>query len=200
MSPHDLKAEIARWFDKAMAARMAVSVQSFSYKRGIPRGVDMVFDCRFPANPHWVAELRPLDGRDPAVAAYVQPIPALCRVLTIGCKSFAVPASRPSGRGQGASVHRLWLYRRATPVGCSGRKTRANCLPKRAGRCQNGTGNWNAGPAQCSHRPQRPVNEGGERLIGIVIVAHGGLAREYLSAVEHVVGRQDGVRRDLDRG
>ena len=38
------------------------------------------------------------------------------------------------------------------------------------------------------------MNEGGERLIGIVIVAHGGLAREYLSAVEHVVGRQDGVR------
>jgi mannose PTS system EIIA component len=31
-------------------------------------------------------------------------------------------------------------------------------------------------------------------VIGIVIVAHGGLAREYLSAVEHVVGRQDGVR------
>jgi mannose PTS system EIIA component len=31
-------------------------------------------------------------------------------------------------------------------------------------------------------------------LIGIVIVAHGGLAREYLSAVEHVVGPQDGVR------
>jgi PTS system mannose-specific IIA component len=31
-------------------------------------------------------------------------------------------------------------------------------------------------------------------LIGIVIVAHGGLAREYLSAVEHVVGKQDGMR------
>jgi mannose PTS system EIIA component len=31
-------------------------------------------------------------------------------------------------------------------------------------------------------------------LIGIVIVAHGGLAREYLAAVEHVVGPQDGVR------
>lgn len=31
-------------------------------------------------------------------------------------------------------------------------------------------------------------------MIGIVIVAHGGLAREYLAAVEHVVGRQDGVR------
>lgn len=31
-------------------------------------------------------------------------------------------------------------------------------------------------------------------MIGIVIVAHGGLAREYLSAVEHVVGRQPGIR------
>lgn len=31
-------------------------------------------------------------------------------------------------------------------------------------------------------------------MIGIVIVAHGGLAREYLAAMEHVVGRQDGVR------
>lgn len=30
-------------------------------------------------------------------------------------------------------------------------------------------------------------------MIGIVIVAHGGLAREYLSAVEHVVGKQDGM-------
>lgn len=31
-------------------------------------------------------------------------------------------------------------------------------------------------------------------MIGIVIVAHGGLAQEYLSAVEHVVGKQDGMR------
>jgi len=31
-------------------------------------------------------------------------------------------------------------------------------------------------------------------LIGIVIVAHGGLAREYLAAMEHVVGSQNGIR------
>ncbi len=42
-------------------------------------------------------------------------------------------------------------------------------------------------------------------MIGIVIVAHGGLAREYLAAVEHVVGRQTGIRaiaidEDHDRG
>lgn len=43
-----------------------------------------------------------------------------------------------------------------------------------------------------SHMTATQVN--GEPLIGIVIVAHGGLAREYLSAVEHVVGHQDGIR------
>jgi len=71
MSPHDLKAELVRWFDKSAAARMAVSVQSFSYKRGIPRGVDMIFDCRFLRNPHWDAELREKDGRDAEVIDYI---------------------------------------------------------------------------------------------------------------------------------
>ena len=42
-------------------------------------------------------------------------------------------------------------------------------------------------------------------MIGIVIVAHGGLAKEYLAAVEHVVGQQSGIRAisieaDHDRG
>ncbi|MBE1291103.1 MAG: PTS fructose transporter subunit IIA [Shimia sp.] len=42
-------------------------------------------------------------------------------------------------------------------------------------------------------------------MIGIVIVAHGGLANEYLAAMEHVVGAQNGVdaitiEPDHDRG
>lgn len=71
MTPHDLKADIARWFDQGRSARLAVSVQSFSYKRGVPRGVDMIFDCRFLTNPHWVAGLRDRDGRDPDVQAHI---------------------------------------------------------------------------------------------------------------------------------
>ena len=71
MSPHDLKAEIAQWFDQSRSAALAVSVQSFSYKRGAPRGVDMIFDCRFLRNPHWEAALRALDGRDDAVLDYI---------------------------------------------------------------------------------------------------------------------------------
>ncbi|OJY33751.1 MULTISPECIES: RNase adapter RapZ [Gemmobacter] len=71
MSPHDLKAEIAEWFRGEGAPGLAVSLQSFSYKRGVPRGLDMIFDCRFLNNPHWQPELRALDGRNPQVAAYV---------------------------------------------------------------------------------------------------------------------------------
>ncbi|MBV0913190.1 RNase adapter RapZ [Anianabacter salinae] len=71
LSPHDLRDEVTRWFDTAPDARLAVSVQSFSFKRGIPRGMDMVFDCRFLRNPHWDAALRPLDGRAAEVHDYI---------------------------------------------------------------------------------------------------------------------------------
>jgi UPF0042 nucleotide-binding protein len=75
LTHHDLKAEIASRFDAGPGGRMSVSLQSFSYKRGLPRGVDMVFDCRFLANPHWQPGLRALDGRDPAVEAFVRADP-----------------------------------------------------------------------------------------------------------------------------
>ncbi len=71
LTPYDLKAEVGHWFGQGATQSLAISVQSFSYKRGLPRGMDMVFDCRFLANPYWVAELRDKDGRDPAVAAHV---------------------------------------------------------------------------------------------------------------------------------
>lgn len=72
MTPHDLKAEVERWYADKDARKMSVMIQSFSYKRGVPRGVDMVFDCRFLRNPHWEPALRSLDGRDQAVRAYVE--------------------------------------------------------------------------------------------------------------------------------
>jgi len=75
LTPHQLRAEIAQRFAPPSGQPMALSVQSFSYKRGLPRGVDMVFDCRFLANPHWEPALRPLDGRDPQIGAYVQQDP-----------------------------------------------------------------------------------------------------------------------------
>jgi len=71
MSPHELKSEILDWFAGAgdPQKRLALSIQSFSYKRGLPRGVDMIFDCRFLRNPHWTPALRDRDGRDAEVVA-----------------------------------------------------------------------------------------------------------------------------------
>jgi UPF0042 nucleotide-binding protein len=69
LTPHELRDEMRRWFDTEGGGRMAISIHSFSYKRGIPRAVDTVFDCRFLRNPHWDEALRVLDGRsDPGVA------------------------------------------------------------------------------------------------------------------------------------
>jgi UPF0042 nucleotide-binding protein len=72
LTPHDLRREIEQSFKTQLGTRLAVSMLSFSYKRGMPRGADMVFDCRFLRNPHWEPELRTLDGRDKAVANYVE--------------------------------------------------------------------------------------------------------------------------------
>ncbi len=71
LSPHDLRAEIDRWFGTAEGRNLGVTLHSFSYKRGLPRGMDIVMDCRFLRNPHWDADLRARDGRDRDVAAYV---------------------------------------------------------------------------------------------------------------------------------
>jgi len=75
LTPHQLRAEVAQWFAPKAGVPMALSVQSFSYKRGLPRGVDMVFDCRFLANPHWEPALRAFDGRTPAVVEHIEADP-----------------------------------------------------------------------------------------------------------------------------
>jgi UPF0042 nucleotide-binding protein len=75
LSPHDLRAEIARWFGAPEGGMLGVTLHSFSYKRGLPRGMDIVMDCRFLRNPHWDQDLRARDGRDATVAAYVMQDP-----------------------------------------------------------------------------------------------------------------------------
>jgi UPF0042 nucleotide-binding protein len=56
---------------RALGQRLAVTFTSFGFKHGQVRDADLVFDVRFLPNPHYVDELRPLTGRDPAVVAHV---------------------------------------------------------------------------------------------------------------------------------
>ena len=71
MTVHDLRAEIDAAYSDEEGRFLGVTVHSFSYKRGLPRGVDIILDCRFLQNPHWEEALRPLDGRDPRVQEFV---------------------------------------------------------------------------------------------------------------------------------
>jgi len=72
----ELRSLVNGQFRLADAPGLAVSVLSFSYRRGLPREADLVFDVRFLANPHYVDALRPLTGRDPGVGAHIAADPA----------------------------------------------------------------------------------------------------------------------------
>lgn len=70
---HQLRDRLRELFadDAGAHTKLQTSVVSFGYKHGLPLDVDMVLDCRFLPNPHWVEALRPLTGADPHVRDYV---------------------------------------------------------------------------------------------------------------------------------
>lgn len=100
LNVHQLREEVETWFAPKGGRHLAVSIESFSYKRGLPRGLDMVFDCRFLANPYWRPELRAADGRHPDVAHYVQSgttyLPFFERVMDL--LTLLLPAFRAEGK------------------------------------------------------------------------------------------------------
>ena len=77
LTVHDLRDRIRELFDDGVAdGLMRTTVESFGYKHGLPRDVDLVLDCRFLPNPHWIDELRPLTGCDEPVRDFVLSRPA----------------------------------------------------------------------------------------------------------------------------
>jgi len=71
LSVHELRRLVEGHFRLEGDRGLRVFVTSFSFRRGLPRDADLVFDVRFLANPHYQPDLRPLSGRDPPVAAWV---------------------------------------------------------------------------------------------------------------------------------
>lgn len=119
LNVHQLRAEIERWFSPCDGTTLALSIHSFSYKRGLPRGVDMVYDCRFLKNPHWEPNLRELDGRNPKVSQYVATdarfTPFFDRVLDL--TRFLLPAYVDEGKSH-----------LSIAFGCTGGKHRSVAL------------------------------------------------------------------------
>ncbi len=72
LSSADLRRILSGTFALGAYVGPRVFVTSFGFRYGLPREADLVFDVRFLRNPHYVEALRPMDGRDKAVAAYVK--------------------------------------------------------------------------------------------------------------------------------
>ena len=82
LTVHELRSFIQKAFvGDPESAGMVISATSFGYKFGTPHDVDLLFDVRFLANPHFVPELKGKTGSAPAVAAYIEKDPETSRFL-----------------------------------------------------------------------------------------------------------------------
>ena len=71
LNVHQLEKRTSEIFAAGMLSSLRINVLSFGYKYGIPVDSDLVLDCRFIPNPHWILELRPLNGLDAPVSEKV---------------------------------------------------------------------------------------------------------------------------------
>lgn len=78
----DLKRLLAGRFALDRQSGIAISVVSFSFRRGLPREADLVFDVRFLDNPHYDPVLRPLSGEDEPVGAMIAADPVFPTFFT----------------------------------------------------------------------------------------------------------------------
>jgi len=117
-SIHDLRRLIQeRFMAKDQACHgMRVHVISFGFKYGVPAEADLVFDLRFLPNPYFVPELRPLSGKDAAVADYVlKDEPGLTfKQKLLDFLQYILPLYAAEGR-----------YRIAVAIGCTGGRHRS---------------------------------------------------------------------------
>ncbi|MEM7041588.1 MAG: RNase adapter RapZ [Pseudomonadota bacterium] len=90
LSPGELRQIIAGHFATGSSEDLVISVLSFSYRKGLPREADLVFDVRFLANPHYDARLRPMTGMDQPVQNYIDGDPKFRKLLQ-DLEDFLVP-------------------------------------------------------------------------------------------------------------
>ena len=82
LNVHELRGRMHGYFGGDSVTGLRLNIVSFGYKYGLPVDADLVADCRFLPNPHWVPELRPLSGLDGSVRDYVLGQPAASAFLS----------------------------------------------------------------------------------------------------------------------
>jgi RNase adapter protein RapZ len=121
---HQLTELIATRLVGQARAGLSLLFRSFGYKFGVPVDADLVFDIRCLPNPHWVDELKPLTGQDPAVQAFLaaegqvqEMFDDLCRYLERWLPRFE-------------EDHRTYM---TVAIGCTGGQHRSVYMADRLG-------------------------------------------------------------------
>jgi RNase adapter protein RapZ len=125
LNVHQLRAKVEDAFAGDVRPVLRISVVTFGYKYGLPADADLVLDCRFLPNPHWIPELRPQSGLEPDVRDYVlgQPgatelVDSYLHVLDILGEGYLHEGKR-------------WV---TLAVGCTGGKHRSVAMAEELGR------------------------------------------------------------------
>ena len=116
LNVHELRARMRAAFGGDSDTALRLNVVSFGFKYGLPVDADMVADCRFLPNPHWVTDLAPLTGEDQEVRDYVLGQPGAAEFLDAYVEAVRVTL----GGYQREGKHFVMLA-----VGCTGGKHRS---------------------------------------------------------------------------
>jgi len=124
LNVHELRARMRGFFAGEQDRAVRVNIVSFGYKYGLPVDADLVADCRFLPNPHWLAELRPLTGLDPPVRDYVLSQPGAKEFLDAYLETMRVLL--PGYEREGKLLVTM-------AIGCTGGKHRSVTIAEQIG-------------------------------------------------------------------
>jgi UPF0042 nucleotide-binding protein len=116
LNVHELRGRMRDFFGGRAAGGPRVSIVSFGYKYGLPVDADLVVDCRFLPNPHWIPELSAMTGQDAPVRDYVLSQPGAQEFLGAYLQALQVLLAGDEREGK----HFVTLA-----VGCTGGKHRS---------------------------------------------------------------------------
>jgi RNase adapter protein RapZ len=125
LKPAKLKEQIISRFTTSDQGVFAVNMTSFGYKYGIPIDADLIFDCRFLPNPHYVDHLRPNTGQHPEVYEYVMKWPETQTFLAklLDMLHYLIPMYEKEGKSQ-----------LVVGIGCTGGKHRSVAIAEYLGK------------------------------------------------------------------
>ncbi len=124
LNVHELRKKIVSFFRGGQRSGLMINVVSFGYKNGLPVDADVVVDCRFLTNPHWVPELRPMSGLDAPVREYVLGQPGAKEFLDGYVELFGIVAAGYIREGKSYATLAL---------GCTGGRHRSVAMAEQLG-------------------------------------------------------------------